>query len=304
MNTRFYNNICQTVGKENIKCFEPMKNHTSFKIGGPADYFITPRSVTELEAVTKHAKAEGIETFVLGNGTNLLVSDQGFRGAVIQIYGNFQDYRIDEEGIIKAEAGLLLSRLARIAANEGFTGLEFASGIPGTLGGAAVMNAGAYGGELKDVLISAEVYKSGEGICSIAAEDLKLGYRTSILKHNDWIVTGLLLRLKKGDKSAIEEKMEELRLSRNEKQPLDLPSAGSTFKRPEGHFAGKLIMDANLRGYSIGGAKVSEKHCGFVVNTGDATASDVKRLIDEIKRIVYEDSGVTLVPEIRFLGDF
>ena len=303
MNNHFYNNICTIVGKENIRCGEVMSKHTSIRVGGPADYFITPVNEAQIHAVIDECKAHEIEFFVVGNGTNLLVSDEGYRGAVIQIQANFQEYQVCD-GRIKAGAGILLSKLAKIAAREELAGFEFAAGIPGTLGGAVVMNAGAYGGEIKDVLVSANVYKPGIGVVKLNASDLELGYRTSLIKHTDWIVVGAEIQLENGNRAEIEGKIEELRIKRAEKQPLEYPSAGSAFKRPEGHFAGKLIMDSNLRGFQIGGAQVSEKHCGFIINKGGAKASDVKKLMDEIIKMVYQDAGVMLVPEIMFLGKF
>lgn len=298
-----YERLKRAAGEENVLFNEPMKKHTSFHIGGPADCFVRITGEEQLAAVTGLCKEEEIPYFILGNGTNLLVSDYGFRGAVLQINKDFQQVTTDGD-TVRASAGVLLSTLSLRICEQSLSGFEFASGIPGTLGGAVVMNAGAYGGEIRDVLTSARVLRPGAGIEDIPAEKLELGYRTSIFSGNDWIVLGAELKFEKGDKNVIEEKVRTLKAERIKKQPLDIPSAGSTFKRPEGYFAGKLIMEAGLSGFSVGDAAVSEKHCGFVVNKGAATALDVKTLIDEIIRRVKEDSGVTLVPEVRFLGAF
>ena len=303
MSSRFYNILSEIAGESNILKDEPMSMHTSFKIGGKADYFVTPDSISDLCETVELCRKFNVSYTVLGNGSNVLVSDKGYRGAIIQIQKNICGVRVDGEEIY-AESGALLSKISSEAVRAGLEGFEFASGIPGTLGGAVIMNAGAYGGEIKDVLVKADVFKPGEGIVELTNKELALGYRTSRVKHTDWIVLGALLRLKKGDKDAIVSKIEQLKEERNAKQPLDLPSAGSAFKRPEGHFAGKLIMDAGLRGYSIGDAAVSEKHCGFLVNKGNATASDMKKLFNEIIREVKEKFDVTLEPEVRFIGEF
>lgn len=248
-------------------------------------------------------KEEKLPYFILGNGSNLLVSDKGYRGAVIQLWKNVSDIRV-EGCLIQAKAGASLAKIAAQALEAGLTGMEFAAGIPGTLGGAVVMNAGAYGGEMKDILKEALVM-DGEGrIFTLTKEELKLGYRTSIVKEKGYIVLAAVLELQPGDREEIRKLMEDLKQRRGEKQPLDMPSAGSTFKRPEGYFAGKLIMDAGLRGFSVGGAQVSEKHCGFVVNTGGASASDVLALIREVQKRVREKFGVELETEVKFLGEF
>ncbi len=303
MSMEKYGEICMMAGSENVLFDEPMKKHTSFRIGGPADCFVYVSGAQQLGCMTDHCRENGIPYFILGNGSNLLVSDHGFRGVVFQIQKNFQKVMFRDDTVY-ASTGVLLSTLAHMAAENSLTGLEFASGIPGTLGGAIVMNAGAYGGEIKDVLKRVKVLKPGVGLESVNAEDMALGYRTSILKHTDWIALSAEIKLKKGDRESIENEMERLKNERTKKQPLEYPSAGSTFKRPEGYFAGKLIMDAGLRGFSVGGAAVSEKHCGFIINKGTATALDVKTLIDEIIDRVRDMSGVTLVPEVRFLGSF
>ena len=298
-----YRRFCDIAGSDCVLVDEPMKKHTTFRIGGPADCFICPDTKEKLSQVLTLCREEGIPFFILGNGSNLLVSDQGYRGVIIQIYKNFQQTDIEGEHI-RAGAGILLSRLASLAAGAGLTGLEFASGIPGTLGGAVFMNAGAYGGEMKDVLTGVTVLDQEGRFCHLKAEELQLGYRTSLVKEKGWIVTEAELKLAPGDPEKIRERMEELKEARCSKQPLEFPSAGSTFKRPEGFFAGKLIMDAGLRGLRVGGAMVSEKHCGFVINAGDATADDVRCLMGQIQDAVWDKFQVHLEPEVRFLGEF
>lgn len=282
---------------------EPMKNHTTFRIGGPADALALPKTPEEVAEVVRFCHEHAQPYYVLGNGSNLLVSDEGYRGLVLQLYRNFSDIQVNGE-TITVQSGAMLAAVARTAYQTGLTGLEFASGIPGTIGGAVVMNAGAYGGEMKNVLKEVTVLTKEGEVLVIPAKALELGYRTSVIPKNGWIVLGAVLQLKKGDQEQILARMEELKEQRITKQPLDLPSAGSTFKRPEGYFAGKLIMDAGLRGFTVGGAQVSEKHCGFVVNRGNATAADVWKLICEVKRRVKEMTGVELEPEVKLLGDF
>lgn len=282
---------------------EPMKNHTTFRIGGPADALALPKTPEEVAEVVRFCHEHAQPYYVLGNGSNLLVSDEGYRGLVLQLYRNFNEIQVNGE-MITVQSGAMLAAVARTAYQTGLTGLEFASGIPGTIGGAVVMNAGAYGGEMKNVLKEVTVLTKEGEVLVIPAKALELGYRTSVIPKNRWIVLGAVLQLKKGDQEQILARMEELKEQRITKQPLDLPSAGSTFKRPEGYFAGKLIMDAGLRGFTVGGAQVSEKHCGFVVNRGNATAADVWELICEVKRRVKEMTGVELEPEVKLLGDF
>ena len=302
-NNRIENKFCTCLGSDNVYRNEPMKKHTTFRIGGPADYYLCPHSAKEIQKVVEICKEEKLPYFILGNGSNLLVSDKGYRGAVIQLWKNVSDIQV-EGCLIQAKAGASLAKIAAQALEAGLTGMEFAAGIPGTLGGAVVMNAGAYGGEMKDVLKEVLVMDAQGKIFRLQNEELKLGYRTSIVKEKDYIVLAAVLELKKGDKTEIRKCMEELRERRSEKQPLDMPSAGSTFKRPEGYFAGKLIMDAGLRGFSVGGAQISEKHCGFVVNKGGATAQDVLDLIKEVQKRVREKFGVELETEVKFLGEF
>ena len=294
--------LAAAAGRENVLIGEPLARHTSFRIGGPADYFVTPSNEEQIRAVVRICRENAIPFFVIGNGTNLLVSDTGYRGVILQIYRNFSEIRI-EGCTISAQSGALLSSIAQAARKEGLTGLEFASGIPGTIGGAAVMNAGAYGGELKDVVKTVRLLDIANDKTDIlTAEEMQFGYRTSIVSKKERIVLGAELELEKGDPQEIQDRMEELRQKRVSKQPLDVPSAGSTFKRPEGYFAGKLIMDSGLAGFRVGGAMVSPKHCGFVVNTGGATAEDVLSLIRQVREKVFREYGVMLEPEIRMLS--
>lgn len=290
-------------GNNRVLFEEQMSQHTTFRIGGPADVFVMPENYEQIREVLRLCKEEKLPFFVLGNGSNLLVSDSGYRGVIIQMDRNMEEIRLDGEEI-HACAGALLSSVAVAARNASLTGFEFAGGIPGTIGGAAVMNAGAYGGELKDVLKEVTVMTREGEILTIPAEKMEMGYRTSIIKTAGYLVLEAVISLKKGDEEAIRATMKDLSERRTEKQPLDYPSAGSTFKRPEGYFAGKLIMDSGLRGYRVGGAQVSEKHCGFVINAGGATAEDVRSLMDHVIRVVREKYGVTLEPEVKFLGDF
>lgn len=298
-----YELLCGCAGGENVRRQEPMSLHTTFRIGGPADLFVTPGSIQAVADSIRICKETQTPYAVIGNGSNLLVSDTGYRGVIIQIGRNLNQVSVNGEEI-RAQAGAMLSVIAKTALSESLTGFEFASGIPGTLGGAAVMNAGAYGGEMKDVLTEVTVLTRGGEIRTVPAEKLEMGYRTSLAAKNGWIILEAVLKFQKGDAEAIRGRMEELKMQRVTKQPLDLPSAGSTFKRPEGYFAGKLIMDAGLRGFTVGGAQISEKHCGFVVNKGGATAEDVRNLICAVQKKVQEDAGVKLEPEVKFLGEF
>ena len=298
-----YELLCGCAGGENVRRQEPMSLHTTFRIGGPADLFVMPGSIQAVADSIRICKETQTPYAVIGNGSNLLVSDAGYRGVIIQIGRNLNQITGNGEEI-RAQAGAMLSVIAKTALSESLTGFEFASGIPGTLGGAVVMNAGAYGGEMKDVLTEVTVLTREGEIRTIPAEKLELGYRTSLATKNGWIILEAVLRFQKGDAEAIRSRMEELKVQRVTKQPLDLPSAGSTFKRPEGYFAGKLIMDAGLRGFTVGGAQISEKHCGFVVNKGGATAEDVRNLICAVQKKVQEDAGVKLEPEVKFLGEF
>ena len=293
----------EAAGAQCILEQESMKKHTTFRIGGPADIFAVPDTIEKAAKIIGICREQKVPFYVIGNGSNLLVSDQGYRGVVVQVYKNLSAIEIKGD-IITAQAGAMLSVIAKKAMAASLTGFEFASGIPGTVGGAAVMNAGAYGGEMKQVLTEVTVLTREGELRRIPSEELKLGYRYSVIPEKGWIVLEAKLKLHRGDYDMIRARMDELKEKRVEKQPLELPSAGSTFKRPEGYFAGKLIMDAGLRGFSVGGAQVSEKHCGFVVNTGEATAKDVRDLIREVSRQVKTKFGVELEPEVKMLGEF
>lgn len=303
MSIEIIKEFIQVLGKEKVLSDEPMEKHTTFRIGGPADYFVCPGSVREVKETLEICRRHCLPSFILGNGSNLLVSDSGYRGAIIQLYRNFSEILIEDDKIT-AQAGALLSSVSRRAMEASLTGLEFAGGIPGTLGGAVVMNAGAYGGEMKDVLVEVTVLTQEGEVLTIPAEKLEMGYRTSLVKTKDYIVLEAVMQLEKGCQEEIKARMQELTKLRTSKQPLEYPSAGSTFKRPEGYFAGKLIMDCGLRGCQVGGAQVSEKHCGFVINKDHATAADVRTLMKEVADQVQEKFGVTLEPEVKFLGDF
>ena len=293
----------QTVESDQFLREEPMKKHITFRVGGPAACFLTPSTKEQIREILHICQEEKTPYFILGNGSNLLVSDQGFDGVVLQVYKNMNQVTVEGEHL-RVQAGALLSATARKALEAGLTGMEFAAGIPGTMGGAVVMNAGAYGGEMKDILESVTVLTPEGEQKELKNEELQLGYRTSVVKEKGYIVLEAVLSLKKGDPEAIKSRMDELKEQRVTKQPLEYPSAGSTFKRPDGYFAGKLIQDAGLRGYQVGGAQVSEKHCGFVINKENATAKDVVDLIHDVQRIVYEKFQVQLETEVKFLGEF
>lgn len=279
----------------------PMKEYTSFKIGGPAKVLVCPGNEREIRLALSIAKENRVPVFLLGNGTNLLVSDEGYQGMILHIGKHFSEITVEGD-TIHAQAGALLSRTAKQAYAHGLTGMEFAAGIPGSLGGAVAMNAGAYGGEMKDILTEVRLMDRRGNILTVPAEEMDLSYRHSCVFEKEYIVLSAKMKLMEGDKEAIEARMNELAEARRSKQPLEYPSAGSTFKRPAGYFAGKLIQDAGLKGFCVGGAQVSEKHSGFVINTGGATASDVIGLIKEVRRRVYEDAGVVMEPEVRMLG--
>ena len=295
--------LSKFIPPERILEKEPMRKHTSFRTGGDADRLILIDTREELAGVLSFLRGEDLPFFILGNGTNLLVSDRGYRGSIIELSSEFKNISISGEEILSG-AGSLLVNIAETALKEGLTGFEFASGIPGTVGGAIVMNAGAYGGEMKDIVTFVDVLTPEGEFKRLKNEELSFGYRRSIIREASYIVLEAEFKLRSGDREEIRLKMEELKEKRNEKQPLNFPSAGSTFKRPEGNFAGKLIMDAGLKGLRKGGAQVSEKHCGFIINTGDATSDDIISLINTVKERVYEDSGVMLEPEILMIGEF
>lgn len=299
----FYKELCDIIGKDYVLTREPMSRHTTFRIGGCADYFVMPSGEEEIRSVIRVCRKYQEPYYIIGNGSNLLVGDKGYRGVIVQIFKRMNG--VDVKGnSISAQAGALLSKIAASALGAELTGFEFASGIPGTLGGALMMNAGAYGGEMKQVVESARALDSTGNILTLSAREMELGYRTSIFAKQDYLVLSAVLRLEHGRREAIRERMEELRERRVAKQPLEYGSAGSTFKRPEGYFAGKLIQDAGLRGFRIGDAQVSEKHCGFVINRGNATAADVLELMRQVTERVEQHSGVHLEPEVKKIGEF
>ncbi|MBB6215833.1 UDP-N-acetylmuramate dehydrogenase [Anaerosolibacter carboniphilus] len=297
-----YEKLKEKIQIEHIRKNEMMKEHTSFKIGGPADIMILASTVEEIQHGLRVCKENNIPYYVIGNGSNLLVRDKGIRGVVIKIAENFSEVTISENHI-KAQAGILLSVLAKKIMRESLEGFEFASGIPGTLGGAAAMNAGAYGGEMKDVVTGALVLDHCCNVIYLDREQLEFEYRNSVIQREGYVVLETDIALQKGDYERIKEITAELTVKRTTKQPLHLPSAGSTFKRPPGYFAGKLIEDAGLKGVRVGDAQVSELHSGFVVNVGNATAEDVIHLIKLIQKVVRDQFGVELHPEVRIVGE-
>lgn len=303
MEQKLYRKLTAVLSEERVRLSEPMKKHTTFRIGGEADYFVMPRTKEEVKQTVAVCREEQAPYSIVGNGSNLLVSDAGYRGVVIQIFKEMS--RAEAEGTrIRAQAGASLAKIAGIALEAGLCGFEFAAGIPGTLGGACVMNAGAYGGEMKDVLVNVTVLDEEGRIITIDKENLELGYRTSVIAKKGYVVLEAELELQEGNREEIRALMDELKDKRTSKQPLEYPSAGSTFKRPEGYFAGKLIQDAGLRGFRVGDAMVSEKHCGFVINAGEASAAEVDSLMKQVSERVQAQFGVTLEPEVKRLGDF
>lgn len=314
MNQTFVKSVTEQLPQLGLLQDEPMKKHTTFRIGGSADYYAEP-DMSQISKLIEMAKACDMPVTVIGNGSNLLVGDKGIRGLVIGIGKGLSEIEVTEAvaqdftaqdncHIITAGAGAILAAVAAKAAEASLSGLEFASGIPGSVGGAVVMNAGAYGGEIKDVLIDATVLTADGELKTGTRDELDLSYRHSIVPEKGYIVLSARFRLTPKPKDEIKSYMAELRAKRVEKQPLEYPSAGSTFKRPEGYFAGKLIMDAGLRGYSVGDAQVSEKHCGFVVNKGEAAAADVLTLIKDVQETVLKQFGVKLEPEVKMIGEF
>ena len=297
-----YEELRKIVSEDQILKDEPMDKHTKFRAGGKADYLVMPSNEEQVRDLVLLLKKENVPYYVMGNGSNLLVRDQGFKGVIIQIARKMNQIRVEGETIY-AQAGALLSKIAAQALGEGLTGFEFASGIPGTLGGAVMMNAGAYGGEMKQVIVNACVLTSAGEIAVIPADLMELGYRTSVFAKNQDIILSAQLKLEYGNEAVIREYMDELKEQRVSKQPLEYPSAGSTFKRPEGYFAGKLIQDAGLRGFQVGGAQVSEKHCGFVINKDHATATDILSLMEQVSDKVEAKFGVRLEPEVKIIGE-
>lgn len=296
--------LIQILGADNVWKDEPMKLHTTFRVGGPADWFVTPEEENQVCELVRLLKKENIPYYVMGNGSNLLVGDKGYRGVIIQMYKKMSQIRAMEDHVIYAQAGALLSKIAAEALNQEWTGLEFASGIPGTLGGAVMMNAGAYGGEMKHVIKSAMAVSPEGELKVLPIEQMELGYRTSVFAKNGDIVLSAQIQLQPGNVDEIRSYMEDLKERRTTKQPLEFPSAGSTFKRPEGYFAGQLIQETGLRGFQVGGAQVSEKHCGFVINKDNATAADIMALIEEVADRVEAKFGVRLEPEVKRIGEF
>ena len=281
----------------------PMSKYTTFRIGGNASVMLTPTTDEQLASIIKKCKEENIKPFIIGNGSNMLISDKGLDTVVINMCRPDPKIELVNGDTVVCDAGATMSKVCNFALENGLTGLEFAFGIPGSAGGAAYMNAGAYGGEMKDVLVECRHIDSDGNFGSLKGEELGLAYRTSAYEHNGYIITTLVMKLSKGNKDEIRAKMQELLQRRKDKQPLEYPSAGSTFKRPEGYFAGALIEECGLKGYSVGGAQVSEKHAGFVINKGDASAKDVLDLIKYIQDKVLSEKGVMLEPEVRLIEE-
>ena len=292
----------EIAGAEGVLLNEPMSAHTTFRVGGPADWFIMPRSVEELRSVLELCDAEGVRPYVMGRGSNLLVADEGLRGAVVQIAQNMAGVEAFPDGTVKAQAGVSNAKVAAVAYRASLAGYEFAAGIPGTVGGAAIMNAGAYDGEFRDVAVEVTCLSPSYEVVKVTAEEADWSYRHSAMGDNGMIVLDATLKLHPGDPEEIQARMDDLAHRRSSKQPLDVPSAGSTFKRPPGHFAGKLIQDAGMQGHTVGGAMVSTKHAGFVVNANNATAADVLQVIRDVQSEVQSQFGVTLTPEVRMWG--
>lgn len=302
MNDQFLTELQNVMGGSGIFMEEPMKKHTTFRVGGPADVLVQPDE-TALAAILALCRRYHVSYSFIGNGSNLLVGDKGIRGVVIEMTDPMGNIEVDGTKIT-AQAGAMLSKIANTAASNGLGGMEFAAGIPGSVGGAVVMNAGAYGGEMKDIIEKVYVLDENGAQLELDRDALDLGYRHSCIPEKKYIVTKVVLELVPRNEAEIRSEMKELNEKRAEKQPLQYPSAGSTFKRPEGYFAGKLIMDAGIRGYQVGGAQVSEKHCGFVINKGDATAADICQLMRDVSDKVQAQFGVVLEPEVKMIGEF
>lgn len=298
-----YDYVKTVIPEERILFRRQMKDYTTFRVGGEADCIILVQREEELAKLVSYLNQIEEAYFILGNGSNLLVGDKGYRGVILKFDGPMEQITVDGTQIT-AKAGALLAQVAVAAREHSLTGLEFAAGIPGSIGGGVVMNAGAYEGEMKQVVEAVRVMDREGQITTLDNDTMEFGYRTSIIKNRAFIVLEVTLRLKEGDRGQIGAKMEELAALRRSRQPLEYPSAGSTFKRPDGYYAGKLIMDAGMRGYRIGGAQVADKHCGFIINTGKATAADIREVIEEVQERVKERFHVTLEPEVVFLGDF
>ena len=299
---QIYETLCGICGAAHVLVREPMSRHTTFRTGGPADLLVQPEA-EQIAPILEVCRNEEIPWTVIGNGSNLLVGDGGIRGVVLEIGKQMSDVVI-EGTVITAGAGAMLSSIASRAAAAELTGMEFASGIPGSLGGAVVMNAGAYGGEMKDILQKVTVLTPDGTVQTLSVKELELSYRHSIIPEKGYLVISAVLKLQLGNADEIQSIMDDLKEKRVSKQPLEYPSAGSTFKRPEGYFAGKLIQDAGLRGFRVGGAQVSEKHCGFIINRDQATSTDICQLMQQVSEIVYEKFGVRLEPEVKKIGEF
>ena len=298
---KIMNSLIMLLGPDNVLEQEPMRKHTTFKVGGPVDVMVTPRTIEQIQGVLELCRLNEIPVRFLGLGSNVLVSDEGISCLVIKLADNFADIRVEGEQVI-CQAGASNEAIAAAALDAGLAGYEFASGIPGSIGGAAIMNAGAYDGEFKDVAISVDCLTPEGDLVTVSAADADWGYRHSMMMDKGWLVVGATIGLHAGDPAAIKARMDDLRARREEKQPLEMASAGSTFKRPEGYYAGKLIQDAGMQGHARGGAEVSRKHAGFVVNTGMATAADVRNVIADVQAAVKDQFGVDLQPEVRMWG--
>ena len=292
------NSLVEIVGEENFYIDEDMSRHTTFR--GKAKYFVTPKNTEDLRRVIAYVREQEIKYYVIGNGSNLLVRDAGFDGVIIKIGTAFDEICLDGT-VMTCGAGAFVSKIAAVACENSLSGLEFAAGIPGLVGGAIAMNAGAYGGEFKDIVQSVNLMDLEGNEITLSGEEMEFEYRKSIVQKKDYIVLGTVLKLQQGDRQEIADKMNGFLAARKEKQPLEYPSAGSTFKRPEGYFAGKLIMDAGLRGFAVGGACVSEKHCGFIINKNHATATDIENLIEKVSNIVYDKFKVRLETEVKII---
>ncbi|MEG2337835.1 MAG: UDP-N-acetylmuramate dehydrogenase [Clostridium sp.] len=297
----FKENLEQCIDNSKIKYNEPLKNHTSFKLGGPCLALISPTKKEEVVCAIKLCKDNNIPFFILGNGSNLIVRDGGFNGVIIHLT-SLKDIRVDNKKLV-VEAGATLAAASAIALKNSLKGMEFASGIPGTIGGAVAMNAGAYGGEIKDIIESATVITDDMKVVTLSSEELDLSYRSSIITKKGYIVLEAVFTLEDGEAEDIKARMVDLNGRRKDKQPLNYPSAGSTFKRPPGNFAGKLIEDAGLKGFTVGGAMVSDKHAGFVINYDNATANDVITLIGKVQEIIKDKNDITLETEVKIIGE-
>lgn len=300
MYSNLYETLVDIVGAENVLRDEPMSKHITFKVGGPADMYVTPSTHDEIIDIVAACSKAQVPYFIIGNGSNLLVKDEGFRGVIIEIGSKYNHIEVVGDTIF-AQAGAILGQVATKALQNNLSGMEFAHGIPGTVGGAVVMNAGAYGGEIKDIIEEATVFDGEGNIYVLKPEELELGYRHSIVPEKGYTVLDAKFKLRPGDGAEIKATMEELSFRRRDKQPLEYPSAGSTFKRPVGGFAAQLIEEAGLKGFSVGGAQVSEKHSGFVVNKGDATADDILAVIDYVRKVVNEKTGIQLETEVKII---